>query len=377
VKVLILGQFPSDWERMEGGVESTLVYLVDEMAKLPDVRVQVVTCRPEISAPQTRQRGPARVTYLPRLRLGRITFHRRDITAIQRVIDAEKPDIVHGHGTSVYAGAALQCGLPAVLTVHGVVFRELHYALNLPQRMRGLLDAYYERQCLRRTKYLIALAPYVAREFAGVTQARTWNIPNAVSDRFFALEREPAPQTILFPGVITPRKAVHELVQAVAIVRRTVPNATVRIAGEAYYPEYFAEVQRIVRREGMEQNVQFLGFQSEDGVLREYAMASVMALASHQETLPAVVQQAMAARLPVVSTAVGGVPDIVQHGKSGLLVPPGDVQGLAVALLRVLEDQALAASLAEEARRYAEEHFRADVVAANVAGVYRQILEMA
>ncbi len=106
-------------------------------------------------------------------------------------------------------------------------------------------------------------------------------------------------------------------------------------------------------------------------------MASVMALASHQETLPAVVQQAMAARLPVVSTAVGGVPDIVQHGKSGLLVPPGDVQGLAVALLRVLEDQALAASLAEEARRYAEEHFRADVVAANVAGVYRQILEMA
>ncbi len=377
MNVIVLGQFPWNWDKMEGGVESTLTYLVDEMARLPDVRVQVVTCRPEISAPQTRRRGPVKVTYLPRLRLGRITFHRRDIAAIQRVIDAERPDIVHAHGTSVYAGAALQCGLPAVLTVHGVVFRELNYAVNLSQRLRGMLDAYYERRCLRRTKYLIALAPYVRREFAGVTKATTWNIPNAVSGHFFALERKPVPQTILYPGVITPRKAVHELVQAVAIVRRTLPNVRLRIAGEPYYPEYLAKVREIVDREGMEQDVEFLGFQSEDGVLREYAHASVMALASHQETLPAVVQQAMAARLPIVSTAVGGVPDIVEHGKSGLLVSPGDVQGLASALLRVLDNQTLAASLADEARQYAEAHFRADVVAGRVADVYRQILETA
>jgi glycosyltransferase involved in cell wall biosynthesis len=99
-----------------------------------------------------------------------------------------------------------------------------------------------------------------------------------------------------------------------------------------------------------------------------------MALASHQETLPTVVQQAMAARLPVVSTAVGGVPDIVENERTGLLVSPGDVQGLADALLRVLRNRALADSLAREARAYAEENFHASAVARRVMDVYCQVL---
>ena len=375
MKVMILGQFPMDWSKMEGGVESSLSYLVDELAGREDVQLQLVTCRPEIAEPEVRQRGATRIVYLPRGRLGRITFHRKDIAAICCIVDAERPDIVHGHGTSVYAGAALQCGRPAILTVHGIVFRELQFAVNRAQRLRGLLDAYYERRCLRRTKYLIAIAPYVQREFAGVTKAQTWNIPNAISPAFFALERDAEPNTILFPGVVTPRKAVDELIRAVALVRRALSDVRLRIAGETkHYPGYVASVHRLIAQENLESNVQFLGFQTEGGVLQEYARSAVMALASHQETLPTVVQQAMAARLPVVSTAVGGVPDIVENERTGLLVSPGDVQGLADALLRVLRNRALADSLAREARAYAEENFHASAVARRVMDVYCQVL---
>jgi glycosyltransferase involved in cell wall biosynthesis len=376
VKVLILGQFPWDWQRMEGGVESTLLYLVDELAVLPDTQVQVIACHPWIATPEVRERGAVRVHYLPRQRRGRITGYREDIAAIQRIIDAERPDIVHGHGTSVYAGAALQCGRPAVITAHGIVFRELNYAMNLAGRLRGMLDASYERRCIARARYLIAIAPYVQREFGATVRGRIWNIPNAIADGFFAIEPKPTPDTILYPGVVTPRKAVDELIEALSLVHESVPDVQLRIAGETrYYPGYVARVRQIVVEKGLEANVQFLGFQSEDGILREYASASVLALASHQETLPVSVQQAMATGLPVASTAVGGVSDIMVHEKSGLLVKPGDMRALADAMLRLLQDQPLAQSLAARARQYAEANFRASVVARRVRDVYQEILD--
>jgi glycosyltransferase involved in cell wall biosynthesis len=72
---------------------------------------------------------------------------------------------------------------------------------------------------------------------------------------------------------------------------------------------------------------------------------------------------------------VGGVSDIMVHEKSGLLVKPGDMRALADALLRLLQDQPLAQSLAARARQYAEANFRASVVARRVRDVYQEILD--
>ncbi len=375
MKVLILSPFPLDWERAHGGVESTVTYLLDGIGARDDVRVHVVTSLPLVRSPQTRTRGPVRITYLPRLRWGRLIGYAGDFRAIRRIVEEERPDIVHGHGTTFYGGAALAAGVPAVITAHGVAFREFPYLRGLSQRVRGLWDAWYERRCVRRARYLIAIAPYVAREFAHWTRARVWFVPNAISERFFAPQRTPEPHTILFAGVVSPRKAVHELVHAVASVRRALPNVALRIAGDTrQFPDYVARIRRFVAEQGLEGNVQFLGPLAESEILAEYARAAVLALPSWQETLPAAVAQAMAAGLPVVSTAVGGVPDIIQDGQTGMLVRPGDVAGLAGALTRVLTDAGLAHSLADAARSYAEANFRSAVVAQRVLGVYADVL---
>ncbi len=377
MKVLILSPFPLDWERAHGGVESTVMYFLDGAAAHADVSLHVVTSLPSVRAPESRMRGAVRITYLPRLRWGRAVGYAGDFRAIRRIVDEEQPDLVHAQGTTFYAGAALASGAPAVITAHGVAFREFAYVRGLSQRARGLWDAWYERRCLRRTRYLIAIAPYVAREFAPWTGARVWFVPNAISERFFGLSRAPEPHTILFAGVVSPRKAVRELVEAVAGVRRQVPGVRLRIACDVrQFPDYVAQVRRLVAQHGLEDSVQLLGPLPEAGILAEYARAAVLALPSWQETLPAAVAQAMAAGVPVVSTAVGGVPDIIQDGVHGLLVRPGDVAGLRDALVRVLSDGALAASLADAARTYAEENFRGDVVARRVLDVYADVLRL-
>lgn len=374
MKIIVLIRFTRDWSKM-GGIESTQAYLMDEMTRRSDVELQLITSHPDVRQTEVRHRGPVRITYVPRARLGRVDFYRRDFARIHELIRAEKPDIIHAHGTGVYAGAALASGVPCVVTVHGIMFRELRYYRGLPVIVRGIWDALYERYCLRRTRDIIAIAPYVSRELAGMTKARAWNVPSAISNAFFDVARAPEPDTILFPGVVAPRKAVHELLGALAIVRQTRPGVRLRIAGETVsYPDYVANLHEFVARNGMQGNVEFLGVLPEEEMLKEYGRATLLALSSHQETLPAVVEQAMAAGVPVVSTRVGGVPDVVAHEKTGLLVQQGDVEGLAGQMLRVLTDPALADALAARARQYAEANFRAGAVAQNLLNVYQAVI---
>lgn len=371
----MLGQYPWDPERMFGGVEAAMAYLAGELVRFPELDLHVVSCKTETATPQTRAHGAVRVTYLPRQGLGRITFHAREVRAMRRLIAEERPDLVHAHGTGLYAGAAVGCGRPAVITAHGIMFREAQLARTRGDRLRGMLDAAYERWCLTRARNLIALCPYVAREFGETFRGRTFIVPNAVAEGFFRLQRRAEPGRILFTGLVMPRKALADLVRALARVKDALPAAHLRVAGDTgSYPEYYRTVQALAGELGVADRVSFLGYLTEPEVLDEYSRAQCLALPSCQETLPVVVQQAMAAGLPVLSTRVGGVPDIIEDGRNGVLVDKGDVAGLARGLARLLTDGAMAASLAAAARAHADEHFAAGQVARRTLDVYRTIL---
>ncbi len=153
------------------------------------------------------------------------------------------------------------------------------------------------------------------------------------------------------------------------------PSARLRIAGECdSEAEYAAEVREFVRRAGIEDRVDFLGALPEERVLEEFSRATLLALPSAQETTPMVVAQAMAAAKPVVATPVGGVAEMVRDGASGFLVPVGDADALAEAMLKILEDRDLRAQLGREGRRLAEENYRAEVVARRTYEVYRRMI---
>jgi len=290
---------------------------------------------------------------------------------------AIQPDVVHGQATGLYAGAALTSGYPAVITVHGIRFREARLVRGFKPRFWGWLDSLYERWCLRQARHVISINPYVEQELKPWLRAKVYPIENPISDGFFVDKAEPSePGRVLFAGVVIRRKGVLTLVQSFRQVLQAVPRSELRIAGDTEVePEYFAAVKDCVARQGLSDRVHFLGQLTEEAMRQEYEKCALVVLPSVQETAPVVVQEAMAVGRPVVATAVCGTPYLVAHGETGLLVPPEDASALATAMIQILRDPVLAAKMSTQARAEAERRFRAVEVAKQTVTVYEHLME--
>jgi len=380
MRIAILGPYPLDTERL-GGVEVAIVYVQRELLKLSDLELQIITCKEELSAPRVVEQGRLRVIYLPRGRFGRVTRHRREVQAILGALRRFEPDIVHAHGSGLYAGAALASPYPAVITVHGIISQEAKLLTGWRNKLRGFFDAQYERAVIRRARHLMLITPYVEKVFAGVFSGKSYLVENACDERFFALERRPVAGRILFAGPVIPRKGVLPLLMALRLVREQVPTVHLRIAGPTMgRPDYFQACATYVREEGLGEAVSFLGQLAQEQMLAEYATCTVFALPSFQETAPMVIEQAMAAGVPSVATRAGGVPWMLEEGVTGLTLPvpdsaEGDPETLAQALLRLLLDPEMANRMEQRTKEVALARFWPESVARRTLEVYRQVIE--
>lgn len=377
IKVAMVGWYPLGSGRgIIGGSESHMAYLVNGLAHRQDVEVHVVTRRAVGSTAGTCSANGVTVHRTPRARFQRLMFYRLDVARLTSAIRSLRPDVVHGQGSGLYADAAIASGLPHVITVHGIIYREAALEQGWRDRLSFALDARYERMVLRRAREIIAYSPYAAEECARLApHARIHRIDNPVDERYFALEGEPEPGVIFCPARLRPLKGILTLLQAFSLVHREYPQAHLRIAGETdVYPAYAAQCRDYVRKAGLESAVDFLGWQDDQAMRAEYRRAAVMVLASQQENAPLSIVEAMAAARPVVATRVGGVPSLVKEGHTGLLVPPNAPEPLAEALLRLLRNQALAREMGREGRAEALRRFHPDAVAAQTAALYRRII---
>jgi glycosyltransferase involved in cell wall biosynthesis len=153
---------------------------------------------------------------------------------------------------------------------------------------------------------------------------------------------------VVFLGWVSPGKGVAELVDAFAALRAARAGAalTLTIAGDGGARVALAAR---VRELGLADVVRLPGWLDDDQRRRLLADADVFALPSHAEGLPNAMIEAMAAGLPVVVTPVGGIPDVIDHERNGLVVPVGDADSLAAALTRLLDDAALRTTLGHAA----------------------------
>lgn len=375
LKVAILGDYPLDPERMTGGVESVIGYLVPELSKFPDLELHVITLR-EVVQKHIRQNGNVSLHYLPAsYRFGNVTFFAVNRLRLLRELNGIQPDLIHAHIAGPYAEVAYWTGRPTVLTQHGIRHRSEwldHGWLN--RWVRRPLIAREETDSIRQARHLIAISPYICREYEGVIRGTVYPIENPVADKFFQVPDRPQEGRILYAGRIDGNKSLHHLIQALAQVRKHVPTAHVHVAGPSDDDLYWPHVQATVRDLGLQDHVHFLGHLPEPGLLEEYERCALLVLPSRQETSPMVIQQAMAAGKPVVATRVGGIPYLVAHGETGFVFDYGDIAGLAQSIEDVLTKTDLRKRMSERARQEASQRFRAEVVARQTYQVYRTIV---
>jgi glycosyltransferase involved in cell wall biosynthesis len=148
-----------------------------------------------------------------------------------------------------------------------------------------------------------------------------------------------------------------------------VPDARLTLAGDGAVDR----ARRVIAEHGLEGSVQVRSWLQPAQVSELLTEADLLVLPSRNEGQPMAVLEAMAHGLCVVASDVGGIPELVEDGRSGFLVPPDDVEALVAALRKVLTDDGLRGALGASARQRALEEFDVDVVWRRIDAIYSEV----
>jgi glycosyltransferase involved in cell wall biosynthesis len=309
----------------------------------------------------------------------RRSFHLRQAWKLRKILRREGADILHTH-TLVGAGA------PARVTARSAGVRVITHAHTTERYRRQpiarTLMLVLDNATVRLSKHVIAVSAETAAGLIrqGYPESLVTTVPNGVEipvsnprpplPRDLRLEGDPA---VLCVGRLCELKGQRDLLDAIARLRESHPRLRAVFAGTD--PEggaYEAFLRRRADQLGLSERVIFAGHR--DDVPALLAATNMLVLPSHHEGMPMIILEAMANGRPVVATCVGGIPELIEDRVSGLLVPPGDVESLANAIARVLEDTQFAVDIAANARARATESFSAEPAAERVLALYADAL---
>lgn len=262
-------------------------------------------------------------------------------------------------------------GVPLVVTLHCSVGRTLDRAARRPL---SVLGPGIERRALRRADAVLVLTPSAARTAVadGVDPARVHVLPSGYCPELFARPTaDPLPGVghprVLFAGRLAPQKRPLDAVAAHALLPDDVHLVVV---GDG---PLRAEVEAAAAASPARDRVHVVGLVPHDQVPAHLRAADAFVLPSQYEELGSALVEAMAAGLPVVANRVGGIPDLVVDGVTGLLAERGDVEGLAAALKRVVADGQLAAQLSGQACAHVGAAYAWPSLAGRVHEVYAAV----
>jgi glycosyltransferase involved in cell wall biosynthesis len=296
---------------------------------------------------------------------------------LARIMRQQRWDIVQTH-TSVAGALGRIAGkrfttAPIVHMLHAFA---AHRGRGVATR---LLARTVERRLDRYTDWYIAGSQAMVR--TGTSQRifsphKVVLISNGIDlDRFadagdVAPPPEPAPLTVGFLGRLEPQKGAEYLIRAAALVRREHPGIRFLLAGNGRLQP---RMERLASQLGVASGVEFLGWT--DDTVSFMKRIDVLAMPSLWEAFGLSAAEAMALRKPVIASRVDGLPEVIDEGRTGLLVPPGDCQALATAILQLAADPALRHSMGAQGRIRACERFSQQRMIARHEQFYERLVD--
>ncbi|ASJ07859.1 glycosyl transferase [Thermococcus siculi] len=292
-------------------------------------------------------------------------------------------DVVHAHHAftplalkAVKAGRTL--GKATLLTTHSISFSHessLWSALGLTFP----LFSHY----LKYPHEIIAVSKAAKAFIEHFTDSPIKVIPNGVDDERFRpiseKEKERVKEElgisgdlVLYVSRMSPRKGPHVFINAFQNIAREKDEVTLVMVGSGEMLPFLRAQAKFL---DIEDRVKFMGYVPDELLPKLYASADVFVLPSTMsEAFGIVILEAMAAGVPVVTTTVGGIPEVVKENGSGILVPPGDEVALAEAVLKILHDKELAMKFGDAGRKAVESRYSWRVVARDIENLYEEVL---
>ncbi|HEX4837613.1 MAG TPA: glycosyltransferase family 4 protein [Solirubrobacteraceae bacterium] len=283
---------------------------------------------------------------------------------------------IHVHLANVAADVALlACALGSA--VEGAGSWSWSFTMHGPTELFDV-SRFRLAEKLRFARFVVCISDYTRSQLMALCDPTMWGklhvvhcgIPLAQFTR--AQDEEPSGDpTIVCLGRLVPEKGQGVLLQSVAMLAERGLTVNVTLAGEG---PARAMLELLALELGLASRTSFPGAIGQDDIHALYASASIFCLPSFAEGVPGVLMEAMAMELPVVSTRITGVPELVQDGHTGLLVAPGRVDELADALERLLTDPSLRRELGARGRELVIEQFNTDRSAEQLAELFTRVL---
>jgi glycosyltransferase involved in cell wall biosynthesis len=281
---------------------------------------------------------------------------------VRNAVSSERPDLVHIHGFSPLALAAASVArtlkIPYLAHIHGVIDRRLP-----PHFLRLVANAHH----------VVCASSAIEKslDFMEIASDLKSVIPNGIVPTKPSWP-VPAEPLLLVVGRLEPEKGFADAVDALALVRREFPNAALKIIGSGgeLYP-----LQQLASQKKLSDRVEFLGALSQDAVMKEIKKASIVLVPSLvTEGFSLVAAEAAMAGRPVVATRVGGLPETVQDGLTGILVEPNSPLEISSAIQDLWGNRQKLEALATQAAAYALKAFNIGRFAKETSILYSSML---
>lgn len=339
------------------------------LSEIPRLRV-----RPTYFAPGFRGRSPS--VLLDGLRAA-LPFP-KDFLALRRYVRANRIRLIHGgdHPRDAVTAVTLGKLTGAKSVVHVHVKWANHYSAPAKWAVQRADAIFGISRYVTSTVVGMGRAPESVHTVLNCVDVSRWDPSTDGS----ALRRELgiAADAPLMASVsrLFSWKGQRELLQAFALVQKELPAARLLIVGaderEAHQGSFTEELQVLARELGVAASVVFTGARSD--IARVMAACDVFTLPSFEEPFGLVFLEAMAMRRPVAALSNGGTPEVVEHGRAGLLSEPYDIEAYAKNVLTLLKDSELRARMGEYGRQRVVDYFNAERMARDAVTAYQAIL---
>jgi glycosyltransferase involved in cell wall biosynthesis len=295
---------------------------------------------------------------------------------IKKIFAVEQPDIVHLHSPVPYmADVAAQAAKDriVVLTYHSGSMLKGKFPIDA---VIGTYEKIFLPMLFKKANAIVAVSQEFAKRTFPQFADKIYFIPTGVDlGRFMKTPLPATTKTVTFVGRIehsSSWKGIEPLLQAMAIVIKDHPHATLELVGGG---DAIAHYQERAQALGIGNSVTFFGPLLGQALVDAYERATVVVLpsTSDSEAFSIALIEAMASGRPIIGTNIGGTPQVIQNGENGLLVAPKDPEALAEAITRVISDGTLAARLADNGAAKAQ-GFSWDIQAKKYSDLFERLL---
>jgi glycosyltransferase involved in cell wall biosynthesis len=377
--------------------------LLDALKSEAHIRLAVATAYPGLPDAHFTEDGIEYFVIGQPRRLSHLSFRQRDFNRCKGIVQKWQPSIIHIHGTERFYGLLVKekdFNIPIIISIQGLLHQLYAYyfgnlsfvnilrgqTLRAFLRGRGWLFDYLRfRHGAKREKTIISSA----RNFIGRTdwdrshvkainkEGRYFHVDELLRSEFYEKEwsiDKISRHSIIFTNARSPLRNVETILQAVALLKKDFPSVKLNLAGFIDLSRNYGRlISEQISKFGLDEYVELLGLLNAEEMVEAIASSHIFCIASLMENSPNSLCEAQLIGMPCVASYAGGIPSLVDEGKTGLFFPPGDAAVLAHRIREIFESDKLAINLGTFARKRALQRHNSDAVVQQLCKAYEAV----